>query len=91
MDKTGDTKMLLDQVTRFRREMVRTSGSGSGQGGGGSTQDLDQMIVNLGNPRLAEKMRIHKVDLDVHLVFLKLTLTLCCSLLNLNLTKSRKK
>ena len=38
----------------------------SGHGQGVNTQDLDQMIVNLGNPRLAEKMRIHKVDLDVH-------------------------
>ena len=60
MDKTGDTKMLLDQVTRFRREMVRSSVKP------GNTQDMDQMIANLGNPRLAEKMRIHKVGQKVY-------------------------
>ena len=31
----------------------------------GSVSELDHMIANLGNPRMAEKLRIHKVVAEI--------------------------
>ena len=47
--------MLKDELNKRNRRPV-----------GGP--EFDKMIVNLGNPRLAEKLRIHKVSITVDTV-----------------------
>ena len=47
--------MLKDELNKRNRRPV-----------GGP--EFDKMIVNLGNPRLAEKLRIHKVSIRVDTV-----------------------
>ena len=49
------SKILLDKVNSFKTELESKRKSNT------KKVDVDNMIVNLGNPRLAEKMRIHKV------------------------------
>lgn len=55
-----DAQDLLQQVTRFRQEAVSRQAGQSAF----SRAAMDNMISNLGNPRLAEKMRIHKVGIN---------------------------
>ena len=55
-----DAQDLLQQVTRFRQEAVSRQAGQSAF----SRAAMDNMIANLGNPRLAEKMRIHKVGIN---------------------------
>ena len=50
------SKILLDKVNSFKTELESKRKSNT------KKVDVDNMIVNLGNPRLAEKMRIHKVS-----------------------------
>ena len=50
------SKILLDKVNSFNIELESKRKSNT------KKVDVDNMIVNLGNPRLAEKMRIHKVS-----------------------------
>ena len=52
---TEKSKILLDKVNSFKTNLDSTRKSNS------KKASVDKMIVNLGNPRLAEKIRIHKV------------------------------
>ena len=54
-NKSEQSKILLDKVNLFKTEFDAKKKSNSKKLG------VDEMIVNLGNPRLAEKIRIHKV------------------------------
>ena len=49
------SKILLNKVNSFKTELESKRKNNS------KKVEVDDMIVNLGNPRLAEKMRIHKV------------------------------
>ena len=54
-EKNKESKILLDKVNSFKTEFESTRKKNLKKVG------VDEMIVNLGNPRLAEKIRIHKV------------------------------
>ena len=58
MDQVGGAKNLLDQVNRFKEEVnsVKKKEMSTTR-----NNNIDEMILNLGNPRLAEKLRIQKV------------------------------
>ena len=51
----NESKILLDKVNSFKTEFDSKRKSSF------KKVSVDDMIVNLGNPRLAEKIRIHKV------------------------------
>ena len=51
-----DANVLLDQIAKFRLNIDKLEGNES------KKLSFDEMVVNLGNPRLAEKIRIHKVN-----------------------------
>ena len=51
----NESKILLDKVNSFKTEFDSKRKSSL------KKVSVDEMIVNLGNPRLAEKIRIHKV------------------------------
>ena len=53
--ETEKSKILLDKVNSFKTEFDLKRKSNS------KKVSIDKMVVNLGNPRLAEKIRIHKV------------------------------
>ena len=55
IEKNKESKILLDKVNSFKTEFESTRKKNLKKVG------VDEMIVNLGNPRLAEKIRIHKV------------------------------
>ena len=51
----NESKILLDKVKSFKTEFDSKRKNSL------KKVSVDEMIVNLGNPRLAEKIRIHKV------------------------------
>lgn len=51
-----NANVLLDQIAKFRLNIDKLEGNES------KKLSFDEMVVNLGNPRLAEKIRIHKVN-----------------------------
>ena len=55
-DRDNDANVLLDQIAKFRLNIDKLEGNES------KKLSFDEMVVNLGNPRLAEKIRIHKVN-----------------------------
>ena len=59
MDQVSGAKNLLDQVNRFKEEIkaVKKKEMSTTR-----NNNIDEMILNLGNPRLAEKLRIQKVQ-----------------------------
>lgn len=57
MDKEN-TKKVLEKVSRLDDDLTRRSRRPVNMR---SRTELDNMIANLGNPRMAEKLRIHKV------------------------------
>ena len=58
-----NSKKVLERVSRLKDEVRSRKTRGDG-----SVSELDHMIVNLGNPRMAEKLRIHKVGLVCRLI-----------------------
>ena len=56
MTVNNDANVLLDQIAKFRLNIDKLEGNES------KKLSFDEMVVNLGNPRLAEKIRIHKVN-----------------------------
>ena len=57
-NKKSSAQSLLDHVSQFRSENIKSRGSLKTTE---SKTGVDEMIVNLGNPRLAEKMRINQM------------------------------
>ena len=57
MDKEN-VKKVLEKASRLKEDMSLTQRKPRPVG---SVSELDHMIANLGNPRMAEKLRIHKV------------------------------
>ena len=56
VNRDNDANVLLDQIAKFRLNIDKLEGNESNK------LSFDEMVVNLGNPRLAEKIRIHKVN-----------------------------
>ena len=56
VNRDNDANVLLDQIAKFRLNIDKLEGNES------KKLSFDEMVVNLGNPRLAEKIRIHKVN-----------------------------
>ena len=56
-NKSG-VRSLLDHASRFREENSKNITKHVAR-----NEKIDEMIVNLGNPRLAEKMRINQVNI----------------------------
>ena len=53
-----NVKKVLERASRLKEDMSLTQRKPRPVG---SVSELDHMIANLGNPRMAEKLRIHKV------------------------------
>ena len=53
-----NVKKVLERASRLKEDMSLTQRKPRPFG---SVSELDHMIANLGNPRMAEKLRIHKV------------------------------
>ena len=66
--KSEKSKIVLDKVNSFKEEYEFKRKTKL------KNVTVDEMIVNLGNPRLAEKIRIHKVCLVLHVLYLILYL-----------------
>ena len=67
-NKSEKSKIVLDKVN-FIKEEYESKRKTKLQ-----NVSVDEMIVNLGNPRLAEKIRIHKVCSVLHVLYLILYL-----------------
>ena len=53
-----NAKKVLERASRLKDDLSLTQRKRRPVG---SVSELDHMIANLGNPRMAEKLRIHKV------------------------------
>ena len=67
-NKSEKSKIVLDKVNSFKEEYEFKRKTKL------KNVSVDEMIVNLGNPRLAEKIRIHKVCSVLHVLYLILYL-----------------
>ena len=57
--ETENARKLLERASVLKDELNKRNRRPVGG------PEFDKMIVNLGNPRLAEKLRIHKVSITV--------------------------
>ena len=67
-NKSEKYKIVLDKVNFFKEEYESKRKTRL------QNVSVDDMVVNLGNPRLAEKIRIHKVCSVLHVLYLILYL-----------------
>ena len=57
-----NAKKVLERASRLKDDMSLAQRKRRPVG---SVSELDHMIANLGNPRMAEKLRIHKVLAEI--------------------------
>ena len=79
--ETENARKLLERASTLKDDLTKKSRRPVGG------PEFDKMIVNLGNPRLAEKLRIHKVGIITGVTVISLVRTISCSLSRISLTK----